>query len=142
MPTKRLESMIGLGLLVAAALACSFSASTANISSVKVGKDKGVSTQATTFGPSDTIYGVAEISNSPGKVTAKGRLNFDDVEGHPAGPVPGAEASVELPGSAAANFTFSPPATGWPKGKYKLDVTMLNENGEQKDEKTATFTVE
>jgi hypothetical protein len=48
---------------------------------------------------------------------------------------------VDLPGSGTATFTFTPPPAGWPKGKYKLEVVMLNENGEQKDQKTAEFSV-
>jgi hypothetical protein len=48
---------------------------------------------------------------------------------------------VELPGSGTATFTFTPPPDGWPKGKYKLEVSMLNEEGQQKDQKTASFTV-
>ena len=38
-------------------------------------------------------------------------------------------------------FTFSSPADGWPKGKFKVEPMMLNENGEQKDQKSASFTV-
>lgn len=119
-----------------------FRATPANINSLKIGKEKSVSTQTSTFGTGDKIYASAEISNAPRKVTAKWRLDFDDVKGHPAGPVPGGEASVELPGSGTANYTCTPPPSGWPKGKYKLDVMMLNENGEQKDQKSASFSVD
>ncbi len=58
-----------------------------------------------------------------------------------AGPIPGLEDTVELGGSGTAIFTFSPPTSGWPKGKYKLEVLMLDEAGEQKDQKAASFTV-
>jgi len=52
------------------------------------------------------------------------------------------EDTVELPGSGTATFTFTPPASGFPAGKYKIEVAMLNEDGEQKDQKSATFTVQ
>ncbi len=131
----------GLGLLMIAALACNFSASTANISSLKLGKDKAVSTEASTFAPTDTIYAVGTISNAPGKVKAKGRLVVEDVTGQQAGPIPGLEETLDLAGSGTANYTFSPPPDGWPKGKYKVEVIMMNEEGQQKDSKTASFTV-
>ncbi len=141
MRTKRRNLTLGLGLVLIGAVACSLSVTTANISSLKLGKDKSVSQETSSFGTGDTIYGVAEISNAPGKLKVKGRLVVDDVEGQQSGPIPGLETTVDLAGSGTATFTFSPPTDGWPKGKYKMEVLMLNEDGAQKDQKTASFTV-
>lgn len=141
MQTKGWNLVLGLGLLLCAALACKFNASTANLSSLKVAKDKAATQETSSFAPSDTIYAVAEVSNVPDKVKVKGRLLFDDVEGQPAGPVPGAETTLDLPGSGTATYTFTPPPSGWPKGKYKVEATMLNEDGEQKDQKSTGFSV-
>ncbi len=141
MQSKQWSLSVGLCLLLASAVACSFSVSTANISSLKLGTDKTVTKETTTFSATDMIYGVAEVSNAPSKVKVKGTFIIDNVEGEKSGPVPGLETTVDLPGSGTATFTFTPPPTGWPKGKYKLDVVMLNENGEQKDQKTAEFSV-
>lgn len=141
MRNERLSLMLGLGLLLLAVLGCKFSASTANISGLKIGKDKDVSQETSSFGAQDTIYATAEIANAPDKLKVKGRLIVDDVAGQQKGPVPGLEDTVDLPGSGTAIFTFSPPNSGWPKGKYKLEVLMLNQDGEQKDQKTANFSV-
>jgi hypothetical protein len=130
-----------LGVLVFVALACNFSASTANISDLKLFKDKGATQQTTTFAASDTIYAVATISNAPGAVKVTGRLAIEDVEGEQSGPIPGLEKTLDLPGSTTATYTFTPPTSGFPKGKYKVEVIMLNEAGEQKDQKSASFTV-
>jgi hypothetical protein len=124
-----------------AALACNFGASTANISSLKLGTDKAVATEASTFAPTDTIYAVGTIANAPGKVKVKGRLVVEDVTGQQAGPIPGLEETLDLAGSGTATYTFSPPPDGWPKGKYKVEVILMNEEGQQKDSKTASFTV-
>ena len=132
---------LGLGLVLIADMACNFSVSTANMSSLKLGKDKTATQETSSFSPGDTIYAVATISNAPGKVKVKGRLAFEDVPGEQPGPVPGLETTLDLAGSGTATFTFSPPADGWPKGKYKIEAMMLNENGEQKDQKSASFTV-
>ena len=126
-------------LLLVVVLACSMS--TANLSSLKVGKDKAVTSETSTFGPNDTIYAIGTVSNAPGKVKVKGRIAFDDVAGQQPGPVPGAETTVDLPGSGTAIYTFTPPPNGWPNGKYKVEVTMMDDSGTQKDQKTATFTV-
>ena len=141
MRRKRLDLALGLSLFIFAGLACNFSASTANISGLKLGKDKDVSAETSGFAASDTVYAVATVSNAPGAVKVKGRLAFDEVEGEQSGPVPGLEKTLDLPGDGTATFTFSPPASGWPKGKYKVEVFMLNEQGEQKDQKSANFSV-
>lgn len=130
---------LSLGLLLAAVLACS--ATTANISSLKLSKDKSASNETATFASGDTVYAVSTISNAPGKVKVKGRLVIDAVPGQETGPVPGLENTLELPGSGTATFTFTPPPSGWPSGKYKIEVIMMNEAGEQKDQKTASFNV-
>ncbi len=141
MRATRSNLVLGLGILIVVALACKFSATTASIGSVKLGKDKTASTETSKFGPSDTVYAVAEISHAAEKVKVKGRLAIEDVPGQKTGPVPGLEDEVELAGSGTATFTFTPPASGWPKGKYKIDILMMNEAGEQKDQKSASFTV-
>jgi hypothetical protein len=141
MRKTRWNLLVASALLVGIALGCNFSATTANISSLKLGKDKAVSSETSSFAPGDTIYAVGTVSNSPGKVKVKGVVAFDDVSGQTAGPVPGAEATVDLPGSGTATFTFTPPTVGWPAGKYKLEITMTDDNGKQVDQKTATFTV-
>ena len=141
MRTNRWNLTLGLGLLLVVALACNFSASTANIGGLKIGKDKGVSQETSSFAAGDTIYAVADISNAPGAVKVTGRLVIEDVAGQQSGPIPGLEKTLELPGSGTASYTFSPPPSGWPTGKYKLEVLMLNEGGEQKDQKTVSFTV-
>ena len=124
-----------------AGLACNYSASTANISDPKLGKDKDVSQATTTFATTDTVYAVATVSNAPGKVQVKGRLAIEDVEGEQAGPIPGLEKTLDLEGSGTATYTFSPPPSGWPKGKYKVEVFMLDDQGQQKDQKSTSFSV-
>jgi hypothetical protein len=139
MKTNRLKPVLALMLMLGVGFACNYS--TANLSSLKVGKDQGVSQQTSNFDAGDTIYAVATVSNAPGKVKVKGRLVVEDVPGQKAGPIPGLERTLDLDGSGTATFTFSPPTAGWPRGKYKLEVLMMNDKGEQKDEKSASISV-
>ena len=78
MRTARGGLAVSLGVLVFAALACNFSASTANISDLKLGKDQAAAQQTSSFAPADTIYAVATISNAPGEVKVKGRLVIEE----------------------------------------------------------------
>jgi hypothetical protein len=141
MPRTSLNLIIALGCLLAVALACNFSSSTANISAVKIGKDKNVKEEATTFESTDPFYVVATISNAPNKVKVKGRLVVEEAEGQTSGPVPGLEKTLDLDGSGTATYSFTPPPNGWAKGKYKVEIIMMNEAGEQKDQKSVSFSV-
>lgn len=139
MKNTRVNFVIALAFILTAVLACNVS--TANLSSLKVGKDKAVSNETTDFAPSDIVYAVATVSNAPGKVKVRGRLIVEDVPGQQSGPIPGMEKTVDLEGSGTATFTFSPPSSGWPTGKYKIETIMLNEKDEQKDQKAVTISV-
>lgn len=140
MTENKWNLMIALGLMLAAVLACS--ATTANISSLKVSTDEEGKNETKNFKPGDKVYSIAQIGNNPGKVQAKFRVLFDDVKGQQSGtPVEGAEKTLEIDGSRPAIFWVTLPAKGFYNGRYKVEVDMLNEKGEQKDQKTATFDV-
>ena len=139
MTRNRFNSVLATGLLLLVVLACNVS--TANLSNLKIGKDKAVASESSSFGPNDTVYAVGTVSNAPGKVKVKGLLAFEDVEGQKQGPIPGLEKTLDLEGSGTATYSFTPPPDGWPKGKYKIEVTLMDDSGAQKDQKSATFTV-
>lgn len=143
MQPKRWNLALGLGLILAAALACNFNFSTANISSVKVGKDEKATTDTATFGPKDKVYIVATISNTSDKVKVRCRLYFDDVQGQKKGEmIPDSEKTIDLPSAGTATFWYTWGGNGWPNGKYKSEIVMINDKGEEKDKKEASFTVE
>jgi len=139
MSKSKFNFAIATGLLLAVVLACNVS--TANLSSLKISKDKTASTETSSFGPNDTVYAVGTVANAPGKVKVKGLLAFEDVEGQKPGPIPGLEKTLELEGSGTATYTFTPPPDGWPKGKYKIEVILLDDAGAEKDKKSGTFSV-
>lgn len=139
MKSNHLASASAFAIFLAVLFACNFS--TAHLSSLKVGKDRAVSQETNSFSPNDPFYAVATVSNAPGKVQVKGRLVIEDVAGEKPGPVPNLERTLDLDGSGNATFSFTPPPSGWPAGKYKIEVIMLNDKGEQKDQKSASLTV-
>ncbi len=142
MHRNRWNLALGLGLILAAALGCNYSFSTANISSVKLSKDKSGSSETSTFTPTDTVYVIAQLSNTSEKWKMKCRLLYDDVKGQTSGTaVSGSEQSVDLEGAGTATYTYRPLGGGAEPGKYKAEVSMLNDKGEQKDQKSASFEV-
>jgi len=143
MRANRWNLIIGLSMLFAVVLGCNFSASTARIKSLKIAKDEEGNQVANTFKPGEKIYAIADIGNNPGKVKVTFRIVYDQVKGQEAGsPLAGAEKTLDVDGSRPAIFWVTLPASGFANGQYKVDVTMANENGEQKGQESATFNVE
>ena len=127
--------------MLAMAAGCSFT--TANISSLKFSKDKEGSVQTNTFAPGDIVYATTIVSNNPGKVTLKFQLIAEKVEGERENfHVTNLDTTLEVDGSKPATYFVQPPPSGWPAGRYRVEVAMLTERGEQKDQETGTFTVE
>jgi hypothetical protein len=125
-------------MLAVAFAACS--ASTAHIGSLKVGKDKDVTTETTTFGPHDSIYAKGDASNV-GKVTMVWHLIAENVKGQaPNTAIPSLDKSFDVDSDSTVNYDLSPNDAGWPAGTYKIVLTMM-EDGQQRDQKTAEITV-
>ncbi|HEY6188514.1 MAG TPA: hypothetical protein VIW80_12735 [Pyrinomonadaceae bacterium] len=139
---NRLNLGLALGLMVFIVLACNFSATTANISSLKLGKDENIKTETSDFKPSDVVYAVAQVSNTSDKHKVKARVLYDDVKGQDSGKVvPGLETSLDVPGAVPVTLNFTGPGKNWMAGRYKVEVTMTDDAGKQIDQKTATFNV-
>lgn len=133
--------MFSVAALFVVGVACNMS--TANMSSFKVGKDKEVKTEASSFKSGETVYGVATISNAPGKTNVKFSFAADDVSGMTKGEqVKGSNVDVVVPdGGGTATYSLPIPS-GVPGGKYILTADMHNEAGEKKDGKSVTITIE
>ena len=129
-------------LAVVTLTACSVSFTTSHLSSLSVSKDKDGTTAASSFGPHDTIYAKGTVANVSGTVTLKWRLIAEKVQGQTDNfAIPGLDKSFELPSDGSSTYDLSAPDAGWPPGTYKIELHMLVEGGEEKDLKTAEFTV-
>jgi hypothetical protein len=137
----RRSTLLGLTLLLMFVAGCKVSCTTANVSSLKLSKDKEGNIQTKEFAPGDTVYATATVSNNASKVTLKFRLVTEKVEGKPDNTlVAGSEVSVDVPASGDASYHVTIPPSGFPAGRYRVEVAMLY-NDEQKDKKSDTFTV-
>ena len=131
--------IVALTVLLVAVGACN--SGPPSLGELKVGKDKGVAQSTTAFAAHDTVYAEAKIDNPPKGGKVVGRLVVVDVPGQQAGPIPGLEKTMDLTGPLnTATFDFSAPTAGWPDGKYKLEVVLLDGSGANKGEKSAEFT--
>jgi hypothetical protein len=92
------------------------------VSSIELGKgigtDKRVTAPATSFKPKDTIYvSVATDGAAPSKtITAKWSYEDGQV-------VKEGSESIAPTGPAATEFHISKPS-GWPEGKYKVEIAV------------------
>jgi hypothetical protein len=134
MRNLRTFSLTGIfAFITVAAIACNVS--TANLSSLKVSKDKEGTSETANFKAGDTIYGSAAVSNNPGKVKVK--LSLADPKGET---MKGSEVTVDIESDGFASYTL-PTSEAMPAGTYKLTADMINDAGEKKDTKSTTFTM-
>lgn len=130
---------LALTLVLVAAGACS--SGPPSLSDLKVGKDKEVTQAANAFEAHDSIYAQAKIENPPKGGKIVGHLSVVDVAGQQAGPIAGLEKTIDLGGIGnTASFDFTAPTAGWPDGKYRFDVVLLDGTGVEKGQKNAEFT--
>jgi len=93
----------------------------------QVGADKRVSSPTTTFGPKDTIHAsVATDGAAPKKVVAA-RWTFQNGQ-----VVKEAAETIAPTGPAATEFHISKPS-GWPIGKYKVEILVDGSPSGSKD---------
>jgi len=142
MQTKRYRLALLWVLVLGLGAGSVLGISMAKISGLRVGKNKGVSEESDSFGRQDTVYAAAQIANVTDAVDVKSQLVVEDIPGQEPGPIKGLESTVHMARNGRADFTFSAPTKGWPKGKYGIEVFVLDEHGEELDHKGAEFTVE
>jgi hypothetical protein len=92
----------------------------------RVGADKRVVDKADAFSPRDTIYASVATSGSAPSATVTAQWTYED------GQVVKEESRTIAPnGSETTEFHIAKPS-GWPKGKYKLNLSV-NGSTESKD---------
>ena len=122
-------------LLVLALSACSFSASTANISDAKMATDEDGKHPTKVFSPDDTFYCVARLDNAPKDTTVRAVWTAVKVEG--AKPNTKIEEAKGKGGSSQLRFNLTNNGP-WPPGKYEVELYL---NDAKKPTKTLSFEV-
>jgi hypothetical protein len=108
-------------LLVLTGLACSFSASTANIKEAKLAKDSEGSQPTTTFAQDEPFYAVVDLANAPDDTKVKAVWIAVEAEGvDPNTTIDEAEVTS---GDGQLTFDLTNDKL-WPVGKYKVDLYL------------------
>jgi hypothetical protein len=94
----------------------------------QIGTDKKVSSPTTTFGPKDTIYASVSTDGAAASKTIVAKWTF----GPNAKPVKTDSQSIAPTGPAATEFHISRPS-GWPVGKYKVEIVVDGSPAASKD---------
>ena len=122
-------------LLVLALSACSFSASTANISDAKMATDEDGKHPTKVFSPDDTFYCLARLNNAPEDTTVRAVWTAVKVEGaKPNTKIDEAKAKGAS-SQLRFNLTNNDP---WATGKYEVELYL---NDAKEPTKTLSFEV-
>jgi hypothetical protein len=91
-----------------------------------VGADKKVQTPTDTFSPKDTIFAAVSTSGSAPSSVIAVKWTFGDGQ-----TVKEDSKTIAPTGPAVTEFSIQKP-TGWPKGNYKVEVTVDGKPGPSK----------
>jgi hypothetical protein len=116
--------------------ACSFSASTANISEAKMARDKAGKHPTKVFTPNDTFYCIAKLSNASDDTTVRALWTAVDVKGTK--PDTKIDEANTTSGSGQLQFNLTNDGL-WPSGDYKVDLFL---NDAKDPAKTLKFKVQ
>jgi hypothetical protein len=83
-----------------------------------IGADKRVTEETEEFRPSDVIYAVVETKGSAPNASLQARWTYEDGQ-----VVDQATQSIAPTGEDVTEFHVSKPS-GWPKGKYKVEILL------------------
>jgi len=122
-------------VFVLALSACSFSASTANISDAKMATDEDGKHPTKVFSPDDTFYCVARLDNAPKDTTVRAVWTAVKAEG--AKPNTKIDEAKAKGGSSQLRFNLTNDGP-WPTGKYEVELYL---NDAKKPTKTLSFEV-
>lgn len=134
MAKKNIRIFVVLPVLMLLTLACSFSASTANIADAYMARDEAGDDRTDVFTPTDEFHSIVKLANAPDDTEVKATWYAVEVEGiDPNSQI--AEFTLQT-GDATIPFNLTND-NPWPAGSYKVDISL---NGEVK--KTLEFKVE
>jgi hypothetical protein len=114
-----------LAFLVLAPSACSFSASSANISSAEMARDQDGKQQTKTFSPDEPFYCIVELSNAPDDTEVRAVWTAVKAEGYD--PNTNIDEAKATSGSGQLQFNLSNKGP-WPIGDYKVDLYLNDAN--------------
>ena len=124
MKRNLLSILLTVGMLLVISLACSFSASTANIDGVWMARDEAGEQKTDIFAQDEIFYCRVDLANAPDDTTVKASWTAVNVEGED--PNIFLDETELTTGANILTFELSNNSL-WPIGSYKVDLYL---NGE------------
>jgi hypothetical protein len=121
MNVKKSPILLALAVLVLAALACAFNASTANIADAWMSTDEAGDARVTAFAQDAAFYAQVDLQNAPDSTALK--AVWTAVEAQDTDPNMVITETEITTGSGLVHFTLTNDNL-WPTGKYKVDIYM------------------
>jgi hypothetical protein len=134
--TTLLFLLVCAAFLVLVLSACSFSASSANISNAKMARDQDGKQPTQTFSPDEPFYCIVELSSAPNDTEVRAVWTAVKAEG--ATPNTKIDEAKTTSGSGQLQFNLSNDGP-WPTGDYKVDLYL---NDAKEPTKTLKFEVQ
>ncbi|MEW6649160.1 MAG: hypothetical protein AB1453_03105 [Chloroflexota bacterium] len=125
MKRPKLAVWIALIVLAFAAVACEFSATTANIGDAWLSSSEDGSDRVTHYAPDAVFYAQVDLKNAPDDTVLKAVWSAVEVEGVEANTMI-TETEITT-GSGLVHFNLSND-NPWPAGKYKVEIFMNGES--------------
>ena len=116
--------VLAVAVLLAASLACEFSASTANIKEAWMAKDEAGEQKSEVFAQDEVFYCIVELANAPDETSVKAAWTAVNVEGEE--PNLFIDETELTGGSNRLTFELSNNML-WPLGRYKVDLYLNDE---------------
>lgn len=125
MPRQPTKLSLAFLMLSLAAIACSFSFSSAKVENVRLASDEAGAFTTTTFGQEDTFYLLGDLKNAPDDTKLKATWIAVDVQN--TDPETLIDEVEVVGGSGPFTFTLRNNAPLWPAGKYRVDLYLNDE---------------
>ena len=124
MKRNLLSILLTVGMLLVISLACSFSASTANIDGAWMARDEAGEQKTDIFAQDEIFYCKVDLANAPDETTVKAAWTAVNVEGED--PDLFLDETELTTGSNILTFELSNNSL-WPIGSYKVDLYLNDE---------------
>ncbi|MCW5875235.1 MAG: hypothetical protein KIS88_11385 [Anaerolineales bacterium] len=125
MKNVNFKVLLAIAVLAIAALACGFSASTANFQQAYMAADAAGTTSTTVYGPADVFYAIVDLANAPDSTEVRAVWTAINVVGEQPNTLID-QVSIQS-SDAVLTFDLSNTNMLWPSGTYKVEL-YLNGN--------------
>ncbi|MFN8385553.1 MAG: hypothetical protein U0V48_16880 [Anaerolineales bacterium] len=136
---NKLFVLLAVLALTASTLACAFGGGEPSLSNIRTAYDSDGANVSSTFGPSDTVYVVTDLSNGVKGNVVSSDWYVENAEGvDPNFLMDSVQYDVvDDTFTGTVHFYFEAPDGGWPAGTYRVEVFF---NGQPAE--TVRFTIQ